>query len=196
MIKLLEKIDALENVLKTRDEALKQANRSLMKKDYLIDCLEQRLSNTRINDDLTGLYNRNHLYSKFKELLEMQNRLGHRIVLGVFDIQNFSQVNHKYGIEFGDAILMSFGKVSRHLIRNHVDMTFRLGDDEFVIVMVDCNYKNGLRVCERIKHQFKKVTNGIELEFGLVELKKDGKRLLGDYLEHARNNLNKKIQIG
>lgn len=91
--------------------------------------LEERAT----RDALTKLYNRPFAQER------IENRLGHcpaeeLSVLMVLDVDNFKQVNDRYGHMFGDAVLAEMSAKIASLFR-HEDTVSRIGGDEFMIFM-------------------------------------------------------------
>ena len=77
-------------------------------------------------DPLTGLKNRSALARW------MEEQAGFDGLVVVSDMDDFKQINDKYGHLVGDEILHGVGKLVRASIRD-TDLAFRWGGDEFVI---------------------------------------------------------------
>lgn len=80
------------------------------------------------HDNLTGLKNRNAL-DKCAAMLT-----GKKLAMVFVDIDNFKMVNDQDGHHVGDHILKVLGKRLQSEIRDK-DIAFRLGGDEFLIIM-------------------------------------------------------------
>jgi diguanylate cyclase (GGDEF)-like protein len=78
-------------------------------------------------DRLTGLYNQAALARRVEEPESFEG------VVVVCDMDNFKEVNDRYGHLIGDEILRNIGNLLQSSIR-HEDMAFRWGGDEFVIL--------------------------------------------------------------
>jgi diguanylate cyclase (GGDEF)-like protein len=78
-------------------------------------------------DDLTGLLNHAALDRRIREAARFEG------VVAVCDIDNFKEVNDRYGHLTGDEILRSIGHLLRSSIRQE-DEAFRWGGDEFVVL--------------------------------------------------------------
>lgn len=78
-----------------------------------------------------------------------------QIAIAFIDLDNFKYYNDTFGHSAGDLLISSFAKLLKKTCRQ-VDFISRFGGDEFVIVMVDTNEKESLRVYERIKQGLKK----------------------------------------
>lgn len=80
------------------------------------------------HDDLTGLLNRAGLLDRLKCRLGR----GKPFSLVVINIDNFSGINDRFGLEHGDDMLVEFGGRLKRLVYESDDLA-RLGGDEFVI---------------------------------------------------------------
>jgi len=80
-------------------------------------------------DELTGVYNRRGFFRV------IENKQG---VLGIFDLDNFKEVNDCYGHKFGDEYLKYFVSILVENIRKN-DIVGRIGGDEFVVLFVDAS---------------------------------------------------------
>ncbi len=78
-------------------------------------------------DRLTGLFNQAALARRVEEQSEFSG------VVAVCDMDNFKDVNDRYGHLVGDEILRNIGNLLQSSIR-HEDEAFRWGGDEFVIL--------------------------------------------------------------
>ena len=111
-----------------------------------------QMLNKAQTDPLTGAGNRNLLKIKGNEYFFSKSRLS----LIVFDIDNFKEVNDKFGHMAGDHILKSLSEYVLSIIREG-DIFIRYGGDEFCIFT-----PNTISVAEnitlRIKDQIKKNT--------------------------------------
>lgn len=112
--------DAMAGELQDRDQRLQ-------------DALE-RLRAQAITDELTGLYNRRHLWNALEaELVRARRKRAPMSVL-LFDIDHFKQLNDRWGHEAGDLVLQSMAQVVRRVVRG-TDIVARHGGEEFVVVM-------------------------------------------------------------
>ncbi|PLS17978.1 hypothetical protein CVD28_09845 [Bacillus sp. M6-12] len=93
-------------------------------------------------DPLTGYYNRRSL-EKTLEYLEMYS-----IIL--FDIDRFKKVNDQYGHQMGDEVLKYIAKMVKEETRKK-DLCFRIGGEEFLIVLPETNIKIAQTIAERIR---------------------------------------------
>lgn len=97
-------------------------------------------------DPLTGLLNRRSFDDKidraFKRTLRQK---GECVSLALLDLDFFKQVNDEFGHQYGDAYLNKMGHIMREHIRTDVDFAFRIGGDEFALLL----FSNETVACEK-----------------------------------------------
>ncbi len=81
-------------------------------------------------DHLTGLLNRSGFRQTVKEAVTAHPGRG---VLIIMDLDNFKQINDKYGHPEGDVALQSFARQLEEFFNRSGDITGRLGGDEFAV---------------------------------------------------------------
>ena len=67
----------------------------------------------------------------------------------MIDVDNFKKYNDMHGHMAGDELLKSLTNLLVHSIRN-LDMVFRYGGEEFVVMMVETDKKGATLAAERI----------------------------------------------
>jgi diguanylate cyclase (GGDEF)-like protein len=101
-------------------------------------------------DVITGLLNRRAYsemsYIEYKRLLRHQRSLS----VIIFDVDHFKHVNDTYGHDAGDYILKSVGSIVKEVIREY-DYAFRMGGDEFLLLLPETNEKQASLLAERIR---------------------------------------------
>jgi len=107
-------------------------------------------------DDLTKLFNPRHFFSKIEEEIDRCNRYNQALSICMFDLDNFKRVNDAYGHQFGNLVLAEFAKVIQTNIRQ-VDMAFRYGGEEFIILFPFVIAHRAAIVVEKIRHQFEQI---------------------------------------
>lgn len=102
---------------------------------FITDSLEKKEKSKLLNrlsfeDSLTGLYNRN----KYNQILD---KYGERIVrrtgTAFFDLNGLKKMNDTYGHEAGDELIRN---TAHHIGAVFAGDAFRIGGDEFTIVMI------------------------------------------------------------
>lgn len=124
-------IVVLNRTVKRRTQALEHANLEL-----------KTLSET---DQLTQLSNRRHFVSEFQKRLQAKGSLA----IMIFDIDDFKQVNDKYGHQLGDEVIKSVAEAAR-LAVSHKHLVGRIGGEEFAVVVSGESYENCVDIAESI----------------------------------------------
>lgn len=105
-----------------------------------------------ILDPLTGLHNRRYLASQLATLFEDAARRGKPLSILLIDIDHFKAVNDSHGHGAGDIVLREFADRIRRSTRG-IDLVCRLGGEEFVVVMPDCDIDMAVDVGERLRQR-------------------------------------------
>lgn len=105
-------------------------------------------------DFLTGLYNRRYFYETGQKFFAGATRGHYTLALAVFDIDDFKQVNDRYGHEAGDLVLKEISQVLRSRFREG-DVVARFGGEEFCVLVTGADP-------ERVHVPFEKARKRIE----------------------------------
>ncbi|MEV6602220.1 diguanylate cyclase [Actinoplanes sp. NPDC051346] len=106
----------------------------------------QRLS---LTDPLTGLWNYRYLRESLRREVERASRFGRMLTVLVLDLDHFKEVNDTHGHAAGDAVLGEFARRVRLALRE-VDVAFRQGGEEFVVLLPETDAYGGVIVAERL----------------------------------------------
>jgi diguanylate cyclase (GGDEF)-like protein len=88
-------------------------------------------------DPLTGLYNRRLAEQRLAGEVSRSQRYGHPLTVLLLDLNDFKQINDRYGHAAGDAVLRAFAERLNGVIRAS-DLAVRMGGDEFMVVLPEC----------------------------------------------------------
>ena len=116
--------------------------------DRLITRLQETLQ-LSLTDPLTGLGNVRQLGDALRRESERATRFGRTLGVLVLDLDHFKEVNDRYGHRAGDAVLVEFARRVRRVVRE-VDLTFRQGGEEFVILLPETDVAGSLTAARRI----------------------------------------------
>ncbi|WP_455220144.1 diguanylate cyclase [Kaarinaea lacus] len=108
-----------------------------------------RLEYLAKSDHLTELANRRHFEKTLNQLLAQQDELSEPICIMLIDVDNFKDINDKYGHAAGDAVLVQIAPILKMNMRPN-DLVARYGGDEFVIQM-NCASEIGLTRAREIR---------------------------------------------
>ncbi len=101
-------------------------------------------------DSLTNLYNSKYLEMALDKELKRASRLMMPVTLLFLDLDNFKQINDQNDHLAGSKVLVEVGRIILKSVRE-IDTVVRYGGDEYVIVLVDADYKLGYRAADRIR---------------------------------------------
>lgn len=111
--------------------------------------LEQELIKLSISDQLTGLYNRRHLYNCLTPLVEEYRRSRKPFAVLFFDIDYFKRFNDTHGHFAGDFILQRCAALLKDNIRPF-DIAYRYGGEEFVVLAKNVGSLMAQTIAERL----------------------------------------------
>ena len=120
---------------------------------------QQALHKQAITDELTGLFNRNHLNMVLSQEIARERRYGKRFGLLVIDIDHFKKINDTFGHTTGDDVLSMVAKVLAESIRRN-DTLVRWGGEEFVLIAINVDDKTLFDLAEKLRYQIEKNTYG------------------------------------
>jgi diguanylate cyclase (GGDEF)-like protein len=103
------------------------------------------------HDALTDLYSYRALVERAREELGQANRAGGKLAMLFVDLDNFKEINDKYGHPVGNEILRRVARVLEVAIRS-TDIAGRFGGDEFVLLLVDADFQGAVRVADQVRH--------------------------------------------
>lgn len=102
------------------------------------------------HDGMTGLWNREALLSLIFQETDRVQRMRTPLSLMLLDLDDFSRVNHDYGYEAGDRVLVELANRFRRQLRSY-DLIGRCGEDEFMLALPGCTLESGKALAERIR---------------------------------------------
>lgn len=101
-------------------------------------------------DDLSGLYNTRYLDISLENEIKRAKRFKSNLSLLFIDLDYFKEINDTYGHLVGSRLLHETAQVFKKGIRE-VDIPIRYGGDEFIIILVETNRDEAVKVAERLR---------------------------------------------
>ena len=95
---------------------------------------QQKINTLAYYDCVTGLPNRVMLSEVVSTEIENCDKVNNKFALIFIDLDNFKFINDSYGHMAGDKLLMEVGKRLKETLNEYM-MAFRLGGDEFIILI-------------------------------------------------------------
>lgn len=132
-------------------------------------------------DELTKLFNAKKLMEDLADCLE-KKKTGHLIILG---IDNFKNINNKYGRNFGNHILREMARTLDGLLDLPLRV-YRLDSDKFAINAVACSREEVEKLYEKIQ---KRISNQFTVSSGVASYGADAAEDGNVIYQHAENAL-------
>ena len=147
-----------------------------------------KLAEMATRDELTSLSNRRRLNETLEWEMSRLIKYGNDLTCLMIDLDHFKQINDNFGHDFGDQVLKEFALTLQKLVQS-VDMIFRYGGEEFVVLLPKTDLYGGVQVAENIRAYFEKksyqyegqsivITVSIGVAAGIHHRLKKGKILL------------------
>jgi diguanylate cyclase (GGDEF)-like protein len=109
-----------------------------------------RLFHLATVDGLTGLYTRRYFEIRLQEEVARIGRHGGIVSLLLTDIDDFKQVNDRYGHQQGDLVLRDLAALLRATIRKGIDLPCRYGGEEFATILPVTDLDGACEMAERL----------------------------------------------
>jgi len=184
-----------EEMLTRRRELADQLGRPVSLKTVLMEVLSsgglirvpivleyeeyKKLQVNAVTDPLTGLYNRRLFAESFEKELNRARRYGLPLGIVILDLHRFKEVNDKYGHPRGDEVLRAAATTLQKALRTS-DSAFRIGGDEFALLLPQTDAAQALALSRRIETVFAETLRPLQLAFpvtmdhGVANFPQDG----------------------
>jgi diguanylate cyclase (GGDEF)-like protein len=120
-----------------------------------------------VTDPLTGLYNRRLFAESFEKELNRARRYGLPLGVVILDLHRFKEVNDKYGHPRGDDVLRAAAATLQKALRTS-DSAFRIGGDEFAVLLPQTDSSNAIALSRRIEAVFADTLRPLQLTFAVT----------------------------
>nr|WP_307833079.1 GGDEF domain-containing protein [Bordetella pseudohinzii] len=152
------RIEAVDRLLDAADapdrigllHAVRDATRAIA---YLLDILFEKANHLESGrDTLTHLLNRKFLHVVMSKEVAYARKTGSPLAVLMVDIDHFKNVNDEHGHDAGDFVLQQVATLISTYSRGG-DYAFRLGGEEFLVVLVDANADQARHVAENLRQR-------------------------------------------
>lgn len=173
----------------------------MMNNAITIEYANKIIENMKL-DSLTGLFRKEHFQELLKKEISLCNRENTNFSIAYIDIDHFKKINDTYGHFSGDKVIEKIGEVIIKNIRAS-DFGFRIGGDEFALLLKNATAEQTKNVCKKITESFtnfefifnEKIKFTVTLSIGISEYKNNDKvdlitflKSVDDKLYEAKNN--------
>jgi diguanylate cyclase (GGDEF)-like protein len=138
----------------------------------------RKLQINAATDGLTGLYNRRLFDETCDKELNRAKRYNGLLAVVLFDLHRLKEINDKYGHMKGDQVLQLAANNLRKTLRAS-DFAFRIGGDEFALVLPQTDPEQAATLCRRVRNNFEnevaplKMKVAVTLDFGMAVYPQD-----------------------
>lgn len=139
--------------------------------------LNKKLETVSYTDTLTSMHNRRYFNLVYEREIKRARRTHSYITFMMLDIDYFKQYNDTYGHIEGDYALKSVAKVLKRTLQRPSDFVFRLGGEEFGVLLTQTDESDSAKLAreignqvknEKIEHTGSKVNKYLTISIGLV----------------------------
>jgi diguanylate cyclase (GGDEF)-like protein len=127
----------------------------------------KKLQVNAVTDPLTGLYNRRLFTESFEKELNRARRYGLPLSIVILDLHRFKEVNDKYGHPRGDDVLRAAANTLQKTLRT-ADSAFRIGGDEFALLLPQTDAAQALALSRRIGTVFAEILQPLHLAISVT----------------------------
>jgi diguanylate cyclase (GGDEF)-like protein len=110
----------------------------------------EHLETLIFRDPLTHVYNRGFMEDQLQREIERYKRTNEPVAFLLVDVDNFKQVNTRFGHPVGDIVLAAIGHLLEDSVRQ-IDVVSRYGGDEFGIILPVTIGEHALLTSERLR---------------------------------------------
>ncbi|MFM9110157.1 MAG: GGDEF domain-containing protein, partial [Prochlorococcaceae cyanobacterium] len=99
---------------------------------------------------ITGLPHRPAFLAMGEREIQRARQRGEPLALLCIDIDNFRQINSRWGHQAGDGVLLDLCRLGTSFLREQ-DLAGRLGDEEFALLMMNTDAAAAMALAERLR---------------------------------------------
>jgi diguanylate cyclase (GGDEF)-like protein/hemerythrin-like metal-binding protein len=205
MKNLIDTILSMYDNLSSKTISLIREKKARVEAQRELLTINKKLEKLSITDQLTKLYNRRYFDDIFQRELDKSKR--NKTVLSVIliDIDFFKKLNDTYGHAHGDDVLKTIAKCLREVCKRPNDFAFRVGGEEFTIVITNEDYNCVISLSNILQEKIHKLKipnkdNGLSdyltISGGIVSVVPEQKDTIDSIMKLADDRLYKAKETG
>jgi diguanylate cyclase (GGDEF)-like protein len=136
--------------LRRRESELQQANKALHEDKSRLQQANEVLNQLSITDGLTRLHNHRFFQDHLTREIKRVTRTGEPLTMLLTDIDDFKQLNDRFGHAAGDELLTRIAQILVDCVRDS-DLVARYGGEEFVVLAINCDLSSAESLAEKIR---------------------------------------------
>jgi diguanylate cyclase (GGDEF)-like protein len=139
---LIQELDKIRQSLNDYHNQLSQVSSTLNEKS-------RQLRDLTHHDSLTGARSRGAFDKYWNEINDVFKDGRGRVSMILFDVDHFRAINDTYGHEVGDEVLITLSQLIKGILPSR-DQLFRLGGDEFSVMLIGCHPRKAMQIAKQI----------------------------------------------
>lgn len=136
-------VDITEEI--ARKDELERSHRDL-------ENANEQLRRLAVTDELTGLSNRRAFEERLRLEFSMARRRRRELSVLILDVDNFKNINDRFGHAAGDEVLRRLGRLLKTTVRLP-DLAVRYGGEEFVILLPESGEEGAAGLSRRLMNR-------------------------------------------
>ncbi len=141
----------LENMVESRTQELKEVSSKAQERALQLEQANEELKELSTRDGLTGLLNHQTFFEQLKHAIDDGRRYEYYLSILLMDIDNFKNINDRFGHLTGNDVLKEVSGIIKNEIRES-DIAGRFGGEEFVILLSHATMTQALEKAETIRN--------------------------------------------
>lgn len=142
--------EKLKGIINNLQKELDRKNEELFVQEREIEQLKEMLKQESYTDKLTGFYSPKAFESILQHKKSRSERIKKPFSVLLIDINDFKEINEKYGHSAGDEVLKNFAANIKNILRAE-DSISRWGVDEFAVLLSETNFDDARIVEAKIE---------------------------------------------
>lgn len=148
--KTADEMIALSEEMARREEVFLRKLAASSEEVVLLRNRLEEIHRRAVTDPLTGLVNEKYFVARLREIVEQTAQTGGVLSMAVADIDRFASFAAQHGGETGDGVLKLVASIVSGATRE-MDITGRMGPDEFGLILLDTSLEEAHGLTERIR---------------------------------------------
>jgi len=129
---------------------IEEANHRLVAQNQDLQRVNEVFEQLSITDDLTKLHNNRFFQDHLPREMSRAERTGEPLALILIDIDDFKQLNDRFGHSVGDAVLRRVADVMSREVRD-MDLLARYGGEEFALLASQTTLEGAVALAEKLR---------------------------------------------
>ncbi|HTF35350.1 MAG TPA: diguanylate cyclase [Myxococcota bacterium] len=147
---MVERLHDARLEIEVRRQESENANRLLLAQNHELQRANETLEQLAITDGLTKIHNHRFFQDQLSREIKRAERTGSPLALTLLDIDDFKQLNDRYGHAVGDEVLQLLAAVLIEETRDH-DLVARYGGEEFAVLAPATDRDGALMLAEKLR---------------------------------------------